>query len=416
VTESPSATEPDRSRSPERLHQRIQLVTAPTWILTIVLLGAMAGALLWSIFGSVLVQVAGRGLLVSAENRQIPVFTIEQARLMKTHVSAGEAVRSGQLLFELDQPALDLKLELAKTHLTELQNVLKVISGNAASIIDKQSKVADDHLAALDKQNKQLQEQVDFFSERVSELEGFLNRGLTTADKVEAARERLDAAILQLAQAQAQRAQVESNLLQANVSWERQKMDAQIAVENQQATVAEIKERVDQASQVVAPADGYVSEILVTEGQRIAPGTELAVIGTSAPGYVALVFFSPLDGQRIQPGMTVEIVPTTVKREEYGTMQGEVGSVSPRPISTEEVATLLGNDTLAGYLTSDEPPVFARVKVATVPGNPERFLWRTGSGPPFPVTSGTVVDAEVTVQEQAPISLVLPYLKTLVGL
>ncbi|HMG50350.1 MAG TPA: NHLP bacteriocin system secretion protein, partial [Inquilinus sp.] len=158
------------------------------------------------------------------------------------------------------------------------------------------------------------------------------------------------------------------------------------------------------------------TEILVNDGQLVAAGSKVAIVSTRGAGYQVLAFFKPLDGKRLVAGMETDIVPSTVKREQYGTMKGVVGDTSIRPMSLEQTTELLGNETLARYLTSNEPPIAGRITVATRPGEPDAFAWRNGSGPPFPVTTGTVADVNVTVQRQAPVTLVLPYLKTLVGL
>src|SRR5690606_19716020 len=83
-------TQQQRPLSPELLNQNITLVKAPSWILVVVMLGVMASALLWGIFGTVLVQITGRGLLVHADNQQVPLLAIERAQLLKAHVAIGD--------------------------------------------------------------------------------------------------------------------------------------------------------------------------------------------------------------------------------------------------------------------------------------------------------------------------------------
>jgi HlyD family secretion protein len=407
---------PTRSPSPEMLQQRIRLIEAPTWSLVAVLLGAVIAALVWGVFGTVLVQVSGRGLLVHTDNQQIPVFSLEQARLMKTRFSIGDSVTAGQVLFDLNSPAIDIELDIANQRLTELGNLQKVVAANAAEAIGKQEHVARDQLASLEKQYLQLKERADFYLSQLGNQEALLKKGFTTFANVEAMRERRDDAALQLIQSEAKRAQVENELLLNKVTWQRQQMDAQLAVDQQRTRMSEIDERRKRASQILAHRDGIISEILVNDGQLVAAGSKVAIVSTRQAGYEVLAFFKPPDGKRLVVGMEADVIPSTVKREEYGTMKGVVGSASIRPMSLAQTTELLGNETLARYLTSDDPPIMGRITVMTQPGEPERFAWRNGTGPPFSVTTGTVTDVSVTVQRQAPVALVLPYLKTLVGL
>lgn len=407
---------PTRSPSPEMLQQRIRLIEAPTWVLTAVLLGAVIAAVLWGFFGTVLVQVTGRGLIVHTDNQQIPVFSIEQARLMKTRFAIGDQVTNGQILFELNAPEIDIELDIANQRLTELENLQKIVAANAAEAIGKQEHVARDQLASLEKQYLQLKERADFYLSQLSTQEALLKKGFTILANVEAMRERRDDAVLQLIQAEAKRAQVESELLLNKVTWQRQQMDAKLAVDQQRTKISEIAERRKRASQILAHRDGIISEIFINDGQLVPAGTKVAIVSTKQAGYQVLAFFKPPDGKRLAAGMEADVIPSTVKREEYGTMKGLVGSASIRPMSLAQATELLGNETLARYLTGDDPPIMGRITVSTEPGAPDRFVWRNGTGPPFSVTNGTVADVSVTVQRQAPVALVLPYLKTLVGL
>jgi hypothetical protein len=46
----------------------------------------------------------------------------------------------------------------------------------------------------------------------------------------------------------------------------------------------------------------------------------------------------------------------------------------------------------------------------------ERFVWTSGDGPEnVHVTAGTTAEVRVTIEEIAPITLVLPFLKNLMG-
>lgn len=405
-----------RPLSPELLNQNITLVKAPTWILAVVLLGMMVAALLWGFFGTVLVQISGRGLLVHADNQQVPVLAIERAQLVKAHVAIGDEVKEGQVLFTLDAPSIDIELQVEQQRLEELRKVQQVVDQNAGKAIGEQEAISRQQLAALDQQSAQLKAQLDYYSKEVDSRGSLLEQGFTTSSSVETVRERRDTAALELIQSESRRVQIDSDLLLSRMNWQRQQMDAQLAVDQQGAKIGQIEQQLSRASRIVARRNGFVTEILVSEGQLVPAGSKVATVSTRGPGYQVLAFFAPHDGKRLEPGMTADVVPTTVKREQYGTMQGTVDSASVRPISLEQATELLGNETLARYLTSDDPPIMGRIAVSTAPNAPEAFIWRNGVGPPFSVTTGTVADVQVTVQRQAPITLVLPYLKSVAGL
>jgi HlyD family secretion protein len=405
-----------RPLSPELLNQNITLVKAPSWILAVVLLGVMAAALLWGIYGTVLVQITGRGLLVHADNQQVPVLAIERAQLLGVHVAIGDEVKEGQVLFTLDAPSIDVELKVEQQRLRELQKVQQVVSANADKATGEQETISRQQSAALDQQSAQLKAQLDYYSKEVDSRATLLKDGFTTTANVETVRERRDTAALELIQSESRRVQINSDLLLSRMNWQRQQMDAQLAVDQQAAKIEELKEQLDRASRIVARRSGFITEILVSGGQLVPAGSKVASLSTRGPGYQVVAFFQPHDGKRLEPGMSADIVPTTVKREQYGTMEGVVDNASVRPISLDQATEILGNETLARYLTSNDPPIMGRIAVSTASGEPDTFIWRNGLGPPFSVTTGTVADVQVTVQRQVPITLVLPYLKSLAGM
>jgi HlyD family secretion protein len=50
------------------------------------------------------------------------------------------------------------------------------------------------------------------------------------------------------------------------------------------------------------------------------------------------------------------------------------------------------------------------------PATATGYRWAGGAGPPVPLTSGTLVEAAVTVRRQAPIGFAIPLLRRELGL
>jgi HlyD family secretion protein len=170
-----------------------------------------------------------------------------------------------------------------------------------------------------------------------------------------------------------------------------------------------------QPSEVASLVDGVIVEMRTTEGEFIPQGATVSTVTSHSADFTVIAFLPAADGKRVVPGMEVEIVPSTVSEEEYGSMSGVVTSVSERPVSGMEVETLLQDEELAVLLTHAEPPILVYVNLfedATVPSG---FRWHAGTGPSFAVTSGTLATIDVIVAEQAPITLILPNLKAILG-
>jgi HlyD family secretion protein len=101
-----------------------------------------------------------------------------------------------------------------------------------------------------------------------------------------------------------------------------------------------------------------------------------------------------------------------VKRERFGSLLGEVVSVSTFPVSPESVAHVVGNQQLANELTAQ----FRQIEVSAVlksdSATPSGYAWSSSQGPAMKITAGTTANISVTVEDRAPITFLLPFLDT----
>src|SRR5262249_8234262 len=115
------------------------------------------------------------------------------------------------------------------------------------------------------------------------------------------------------------------------------------------------------------------------------------------------------------PGMDAHIRPVSVRKEEHGSMRGRVLSITEFSVSKAEVDTILRNSELTNNLMGDSSPLLAKIEVFLDKSTPSGFAWWGGQGPPFAVTRGTRVDVDVHIEKRAPIALVIPELRHLLG-
>jgi len=161
--------------------------------------------------------------------------------------------------------------------------------------------------------------------------------------------------------------------------------------------------------------DGEILELRVTEGEFVPAGTTVALLTNPSNNFVVMALFPAAEGKLITEGMQADVVPSIVKPEEYGSMPGKILSVSERPVSSAEVQAFLQDEELVELLTGGEPPIMVIVEVQTDSSSASGFKWGSGTGPPFLITSGTISGVEVSVDEQTPITLLFPFLKSILG-
>jgi HlyD family secretion protein len=108
-----------------------------------------------------------------------------------------------------------------------------------------------------------------------------------------------------------------------------------------------------------------------------------------------------------QPGMVrARVSPANVKSEEFGFIVGEVLRVNSFPATPEGMNTVLRNDTMVEKLNEDGAPFEVRVRLRRDHASRSGFRWSSGgSGPDFPVVSGTPCTVMFEVERERPVFL-----------
>ena len=111
--------------------------------------------------------------------------------------------------------------------------------------------------------------------------------------------------------------------------------------------------------------------------------------------------------------MTIQITPSTVKRERYGSIIGKVINVSSFPVSQEAAVNIVGSKELALALTGQGAmiEVESELKPTSSSESISGYEW-TSQNPPVAVSQGTTTINRVRVDDRAPITYVLPLLRT----
>jgi pyruvate/2-oxoglutarate dehydrogenase complex dihydrolipoamide acyltransferase (E2) component len=167
--------------------------------------------------------------------------------------------------------------------------------------------------------------------------------------------------------------------------------------------VAEITDASQSRIPVSSPYSGRILELKVDSGSQVESGTPLlSVEGLNPDGQVdlvAVIYTAPAEGKKIQPGMQVQVSPSTVRREEYGFMLGKVASVGQFPATSQGMQRVLGNPELVKTLSAGGAPI-------EVPSNccarPASALCLVSRRPAGRGDSGTLCNAWITLASSGP--------------
>ncbi len=186
-------------------------------------------------------------------------------------------------------------------------------------------------------------------------------------------------------------------------------------ITNYQQAIADKRVEYMNQSSIVSTYTGRVLEVIVKSGSSIDAGSPMISIesGESQAKDLKTVMYVPVQtGKRILPGMTVDVSPSSVNKEEFGFMLGRVTSVSEFPLTTQSMFLTLGNEALVRELAGGGTALL-EVKVDLIPDSStiSGYKWSTPDGPPQQMNSGTLVSASITVKQQKPITSVIPQIK-----
>lgn len=182
--------------------------------------------------------------------------------------------------------------------------------------------------------------------------------------------------------------------------------------------IAQTKQQIEERSQIRSSQSGCILSFFSTVGQVVSPGTRLGTLQPQATGtqITSVVYFDVKDGKRIKSGMKMQITPDTVKRERFGGIVATVKSVSPYPVTSSTVATKVGNAELAETLTNKTAKVEVVASLLEESSNTSGYHWSSSKGPDMKLTPGTTTAVRVKVEEQAPITFLLPFLREWSGI
>lgn len=401
-------------------------------------------------------------------------------QVVDLRVKRGDMVRKGQLLAVIDLPDLRNQLEQAREKLSELEEQKALSEPlqqrsyalSQTSIAEQRADVRQKLDAAMalgpeveDKQLASLHAQrfaLDAKLEDEGKLEATLKKvrdsrrilrkkgliadtamldadtqyldAIHQTDDLKSQLRQLDAQQLDIkksfidnestiADLKAQLVQLDTQAKKATLDNTQQEVQTNAAINAAQRQVSTLAFTLRNQGLITSDYDGQVLEIDAVIGQLVNVGDKIGAIQVTQPGdsressLQAVAYFAVADGKRIQPGMRLSFTPATVKQVEFGGITGTVTHVSAFEVSQQSAANMLSSTALASQLTNNgKNTIEVIANLDEDPHSPSGFKWSASKGPTLKMTAGTTGQMQVTVERRAPISLVLPFLRSMSGL
>ncbi len=408
----------ERLSSPEQLDQLLQVMSPRGWISLIAVWALLAAIIAWSILASVPSTVEGRGIIVAGGGLMV-VVSPGNGRLTEILPSVGDRTTEGQIVATIDQRGLEDELVETESQLKELQAQHDLLLELDRREEEVQKNLAETEIQRLEQTAEFARQRIGRLSERRVIIDRLVDQGAMTPIDLHKVDEDIEDTKLQERQARLQIQQLAAKNREASFRRERRRMERKLTLDELAGKVSMLQRRLERESKVRSHFAGMVVEVRAAVQTTVGVGDQILVIQPEASAserLQAILYVSAATGGRIELGDVVHISPSTVKREEHGSMVGTVSFVDSKPTSKQAMLALLRDQDQVDQFTSDiglalELHVSLNRDASTLSG----YEWTSVSGPPTEISARTLCEGSVTVDTQRPIELVIPMARKKLG-
>lgn len=402
----------DQATSSDQFNETIRIITPHDWLLLMGFGVLLAAIMLWGFLGNIPTRVRGEGILLAESGGIYDAVALSgDSRVVNLNVKLGDTVKKNDVIAYLASPDLSKQIAVQTKYVDELQNKYKILTETAQKEIQNRE-VETARTQTILEQNLKSE------SEHLVQVQDFLNGKQALLKKGIITREEVMQTLGDVYNIKQVIADSNNKLIQNKVAlnnfkqdWQEKMRDLNLKIDDANRDLAKLKEQLNVEKTVLSPVSGIITSIHSALGDRAQEGKPIASIADKGKGLDAIVYAPAQQGQLIKVGAEVLISPTTFAKEEYGSLEGKVISVSAFPSTPESIMAVLHNEDLVRKFSKEGPPIAFRVNIQKDSRTFSGYKWTSRKGPDQSISPGMMVNAEVTTREQAPISLIIPVLR-----
>ena len=402
----------ERLSSPEQLDQLLRVTDPKSWLGLFAIGILLITTVIWGFKGSIVTTAAGQGVVVRSGG-VLNVVSHGAGTVLNLNVHVGDRVNANQVVATVAQPALVEKRDATRAALAEAVREREHALEVHQNVGKMQIEAVVRQRTNAERQIKELQDQAELTNEQIASEEQLLAKGLVTKQQALAIKQKLIGIQDEMATLNAQLKELDAQL---EMQPDQEDADMRFRISVEQRDLAGLEKELSMAENVVSPYPGQILELKVSAGTNVQAGQAIISLQPDAQNLELLAYVPSSQAKNAREGMEVQISPSTVKREEFGFMKGKIVYVSDYPATTAALMRNFENELLVSSLTSAGPVTEMRIALERDARTPTGFQWSTSMGPSTNITSGTICSVLVVTRRQRPIALVLPYMKSGLGL
>jgi NHLM bacteriocin system secretion protein len=403
----------EKLSTPEKLDQLIKVTGPKAWIALITVAVALFVGLLWSFMGTVKTKLDVIGVVLGGEVHE--VVATSQGQLVALKIAIGDKVKKGDIIATILQPELFQQIEDAKAVLSDRKFEMGKLSSYGNQGTQLQGELINQNRVSIKGEIEAEKKKLVFLYNQLESENALLNKGLILKSQVANTKQQIETSKNAIERSKGQI--VETSSQQHNLGFD---MQQKVTLQKQRIAEAErnlqfLTERHDTQRNIKSPYDGEVVEVLTDAGIVVSSGTPLFKLKNGHETTIAqlkgVLYVPSKDGKKIKKGMEALVVPSTVQPQEYGFIKGKVTYVSDFPITQQGMLTSVKNDQLAKGLLAGGPLFEVHVDFEKDPKSYSGFKWTSAKGPNIFIKEGTSCMGKVTINQEPPVTIVVPAFK-----
>ncbi len=404
-----------RMSSPEQLDKLLRVTTPRSWIALAAVGVIILTAVVWGFEGRLATKTGGKGVAVRTGNL-LTVNTLGTGQIVRVEVNIGDRVKQGQVIATVGQPLVADKIRVAEAQLADAEKERERQSDVRTKGLGLEEQSIQGQRASLDQQIKALEEQAKVVADQIPVNEELLAKGLITKQQILSLRERQSTIANNITSLRTEIVRLDAVRFRNDQGGKQSAVDYQSRITDFQRNLRLLRGELDMTSKVVSPYSGQVVEIQTVAGSLVGAGAPILTLEPESDSLEIVAYVPSAKAKEIHPNMPAEIIPSSVRVEEYGFIRGKVSSIAEYPTTDAALTRTFQNSSLSQALSAGGPVNEVRIAMLANSSTPSGFQWSSRMGAPVKITPATLCSVQIVTREQPPIDMVFPYIKEKLGL
>lgn len=389
----------------------------PLHVVAVALASLTGGVLVWGCFGTLRSEVSGTGMII--RGRHLFVVNSKQQGVIKSqNVRLNDEVKTGTLLMSLDTSQQQIQIRSNREQLGASRPLTGVSMAAGRQLEATNLRLWQQAERAYANQASAMERRIIQQEKAYQGVQSLYQSGVASAGDVSASFDELTnlkGQLLQLSQGV-------NNSKAAYHQVRQQNAGNALSLVQQNAGLTSglqgLNETVNQAQFIRSPIDGTLVGFEVTVGNFANPGDPLMTIMPSKGPLRAILLVGSNQFQRVNVGDEVLLSPTATPSVRFGYIRGRVARLAKAPASQGELMKAFGStvtvqNLLSSFNANGQVNLPFLIDVEVQQDSKGQPIWTLGKQPPWGTPPGSIATARIVSGNVRPISLILPFLRSL---